>query len=47
MYKRQAKEIPMINIHDAYAVSKSNEEITKDAMDKYRYEVLEEYKSRW
>jgi hypothetical protein len=42
-----AKEIPMINIHDAYAVSKSNEEITKDAMDKYRYEVLEEYKSRW
>jgi hypothetical protein len=42
-----AKGIPMINIHDAYAVSKSNQEITKEAMNKYRYEVLEEYKSRW
>jgi hypothetical protein len=42
-----AKGIPMINVHDAFAVSKSNEEITKEAMDKYRYEVLEEYKSRW
>ena len=42
-----AKGIPMINVHDAYAVSASNEMITKEAMDKYRYEVLEEYKSRW
>ncbi len=42
-----AKGIPMINIHDAYAVSKCNKEITMEAMDKYRYEVLEEYKSRW
>ena len=42
-----AKGIPMINVHDAYAVTKSNEGVTKEAMDKYRYEVLEEYKSRW
>jgi hypothetical protein len=42
-----AKGIPMINVHDAYAVSASNEMITKKAMDKYRYEVLEEYKHRW
>jgi hypothetical protein len=42
-----AKGIPMINVHDAYAVNASNEEVTKEAMDKYRYEVLEEYKSRW
>ena len=42
-----AKGIPMINVHDAYAVSASNEMITKEALDKYRYEVLEEYKSRW
>jgi hypothetical protein len=42
-----AKGIPMINVHDAYAITKSNEVVTKEAMDKYRYEVLEEYKSRW
>ena len=42
-----AKGIPIINVHDAYAVTKSNEVVTKEAMDKYRYEVLEEYKSRW
>jgi hypothetical protein len=42
-----AKGIPMINVHDAYAVTKSNEVVIKEAMDKYRYEVLEEYKARW
>ena len=42
-----SKGIPMINVHDAYAVSVSNKNITEEAMNKYRYEVLEEYKSRW
>ena len=42
-----AKGIPMINVHDAYAVNKHNQNITQEAMNKYRYEVLEEYKSRW
>ena len=42
-----AKGIPMINVHDAYAVSVNNKNITEEAMNKYRYEVLEEYKSRW
>ena len=42
-----AKGIPMINVHDAYAVSVNNKNITEVAMNKYRYEVLEEYKSRW
>lgn len=42
-----AKGIPMINVHDAYAVAKSNKVVTEEAMNKYWYEVLEEYKSRW
>jgi hypothetical protein len=42
-----AKGIPMINVHDAYAVNKHNQMITEESMNKYRYEVLEEYKSRW
>ena len=42
-----SKGIPMINVHDAYAVSVNNKNITEEAMNKYRYEVLEEYKSRW
>jgi hypothetical protein len=42
-----AKGIPMINVHDAYAVNKHNQMITEESMNKYRYEVLEEYKSKW
>ncbi len=42
-----AKGIPMINVHDAYAVNIDNQKIIQEAMNKYRYEVLEEYKSRW
>ena len=42
-----AKGIPMINVHDAYAVNKHNQNITQESMNKYRYEVLEEYKSKW
>ena len=35
-----AKGIPMINVHDAYAVNKHNQMITEESMNKYRYEVL-------
>jgi hypothetical protein len=42
-----AKGIPMINVHDAYAVNVNNKNIIEEAMNKYWYEVLEEYKSRW
>ena len=42
-----AKGIPMINVHDAYAVNKSNQVATEEAMYKYWHEVLEENKSRW
>ncbi len=36
--------IPMVNIHDAYAVNHPNSSRTKKLMNQYRDEVLEAYR---
>lgn len=35
-------QIPLINVHDAYAVSPSHEAITLDAMHQFRDEAISE-----
>ena len=38
------ESVPMVNIHDAYAVNQPNASRTKNLMNQYREEVLEAYR---
>jgi hypothetical protein len=45
MFAMAVKEgIPMVNIHDAYAVNKIHAGTVAETMNQYREEVLETYK---